>query len=141
MHVRGTVESLRLKGKKITPTRLEIIKQFSGEHKILSASDILNLLSIKNISVNKTTVYRELAFLVKNKIVREVSVANRTMHYESALLPHHHHAICRACGDTVNVMAEDLEALVDKALRKIKKTGFVVSDHSLEFFGKCVNCK
>lgn len=141
MQTSEVVTSLRAKGKKMTKTRMAIIKLFCHEHSILSANDVLKLLQREDVWVNKTTVYRELAFLIKNKIVCEVSVDNRQMHYESALLPHHHHAICRKCGEAVNVTTEDFEAVIEEAVKKIKKTGFVVSDHSLEFFGECVNCK
>ena len=91
---------IRSKGKKLTRIRKAIIRMFNvPAHAILTATEIKSNLKASGLDVNKTTVYRELQFLLDNSIIGEVSVKTGVTHYESALYPHHHHITCNSCGD------------------------------------------
>ena len=128
---------LRKKNARITRARSAIVNTIFSEDKPISAPRILVKLQKESASVNKTTVYRELSFLVKSDILREVFLRPNIIHYESALLPHHHHLVCNNCGKI-----EGVDCVVDEAklLLKTKPRGFKLENHKFEMYGACVNC-
>jgi Fe2+ or Zn2+ uptake regulation protein len=138
MNLDLTLSKLRDKGHKITVVRKEIINIFSSAEKPLSATELHKELVTKKLHVNKTTVYRELQFFVNEKYLNEVNLKPQETSYESAELMHHHHLICEVCGkidNVTNCLAGELEEDV------LKKKGFKITKHSLEFYGLCFGCR
>lgn len=132
-----TISSLQDKGHKITTVRRGVIKIFSDVSIPLSANQIEQRLSKVGIHVNKATIYRELQFLLNNGYLIEIYLHPNEVSYESSELKHHHHLVCEACGKVDNVtncLAKELEDDV------LKKKGFKISRHSLEFYGTCADC-
>ncbi len=136
----AVIESLRKKGHRITQTRRAVLGIFFSSQTPLTVQEILKGLERKKLTVNKTTVYRELEFLLSEKLIEEIQFGSEQMkRYELALGSHHHHIQCIECGAVADVdMPQELIA----ASKHIKKqTGFRVLDHSLEFVGVCKNCQ
>ncbi len=136
----AVIETLRDKGHRITQTRRAVLGIFFSSHIPLTVQEILKGLERKKLTVNKTTVYRELEFLLSEKLIEEIQFGSEQMkRYELALGSHHHHIQCIECGAVADVdMPQELIA----ASKHIKKqTGFRVLDHSLEFVGVCKNCQ
>jgi len=132
------VEELRAQGQRITKLRKGLLTLLSPKHAVLSAPEIMKTLAKKNISVNKTTIYRELDFLLSHNIVREVDLLDGLKRYELKDSGHHHHIVCRACKKIECVeMHDDLCALEKKISSKYK---FKIESHVLEFFGLCGQC-
>jgi Fur family transcriptional regulator, ferric uptake regulator len=132
-----TLSSLRDKGHKITNVRKEVVVMFSQADKPLTAKELHKALKTIGLSVNKTTVYRELQFLTDEGYLVEVHLNPKEASYESTDLIHHHHLICEICGkidNVTNCLAEELETDV------LKKKGFKIVRHSLEFYGTCADC-
>lgn len=132
-----TLSNLRDRGFKITNVRKQLINTFSNTNEPLSARDIYNEFKLKGINVNKTTIYRELQFMIKENLLIEVHLNPQETSYESAELMHHHHLICEVCGkidNITNCIANNLEGDV------LKKKGFKIIRHSLEFYGTCNKC-
>lgn len=91
---------------------------------------------IEKLKVNKTTVYRQIDKLVDDNKIVEVELGDGKKRYELKDLKHHHHLVCNKCG-----MIEDIELNEEIILKELSiKTNFKVENHSLEFFGNCVNC-
>jgi len=127
-----TLSSLRDKGHKITNVRKEVVGMFS-----LTAQELHKALKTIGLSVNKTTVYRELQFLTDQGYLVEVHLNPKETSYESTDLMHHHHLICETCGkidNVTNCLAKELEEDV------LKKKGFEIARRSLEFYGTCADC-
>ena len=89
--------------------------------------------------VNKTTIYRELAFLKKQNIILELQFDDNTKRYEIMPANHHHHIVCVRCEKVEDVVLEkDLDA-EEKVITQNKK--FQILHHSLEFYGICKMCQ
>ena len=133
-----TLSSFRDSGHKITNVRKEIVHIFFQAKKPLTAQEIIKKLKLKNIIVNKTTVYRELQFLHHNDFLVKVHIKPHETSYEYKGLIHHHHLVCESCGkidNITNCLAKELEINI------LKTRGFKVERHSLEFYGICSDCK
>lgn len=137
----NTLQEIRALGKKLTKTRKAIVEMLCSAHCLLTAPDIQENLRKKGISVNKTSVYRELEFLINRNIIQQVNISSGAVHYESALHPHHHHLVCKGCGDITGIDIQELEEHVQNVETRAQQRGFVVQNHSLEFYGVCADCK
>lgn len=133
------IESLRQKKFKITKVRSGIVVLFTSAKAPLSANELIKHFHQNNNKVNKTTIYRELFFLLNENIIKEIEFGDGQKRYELEDHEHHHHLVCLKCRKV-----EDVELITDLALeenRILKQTGFKVVNHSLEFFGYCKNCR
>lgn len=134
-------KELRQQGKKLTKTRKAIIEMLCCSHKLLTAPEIQSKLKKLEINVNKTSVYRELEFLLDQVYIQEVNITPGVTHYESTLHPHHHHLVCTGCGDTKDIETQEFEKPMKSIEARALQKGFMVEDHSIEFYGRCANCK
>jgi len=104
----------------------------------ISVLEIQKQLSKRKILVNKSTIYREVQFLLRAQIIHEIKLVNREMYYELNGRDHHHHLVCENCGaiEDVNISNEK------KIMENLQgKTAFHIKTHSLEFYGLCHNCQ
>ena|SRR3990167_4131584 len=132
------ITKLKQEGFRITSARRALIEIFLANKKPLTIHQITGLFNEKQIDVNKTTIYRELAFLVKYGFIHELQIANNIVHYELADQLHHHHFVCSSCGKIQDIILEDERKIFKKLL---KSKNFLVYEHSLEFFGRCISCQ
>jgi Fe2+ or Zn2+ uptake regulation protein len=124
---------------RLTPARKNILELFSYSCKPMTAQQILSYLAKNKIFVNKTTIYRELDFLLKKDFIKELHISSGRRYYERTEQKHHHHLICKKCGTIEDVTLIQNLAKEEKRLELEKD--FKITDHSLEFFGLCVNCQ
>jgi Fe2+ or Zn2+ uptake regulation protein len=130
--------SLKTKGYKLTPVRKLIIEILINATSPLSISDLALKLRSKDLSPNKTTFYREVAFLKDLQILQEIDFGDGMKRYEISK-EHHHHIVCIKCNIVKDVpMEKDLNSKEQKILKDL---GFKPIGHSLEFFGLCSNCQ
>ena len=116
---------------------LETINQSSGP---ITAPKILEKLKQKNIFPNKTTIYRQIDTLLKKNLINEVNLSPHISYYEPSNLKHHHHLVCKNCGQVNEILCTELESPVKKFEQKMEKHGFLVKEHNLEFYGLCQHC-
>jgi Fur family ferric uptake transcriptional regulator len=130
--------TLKEQGYKQTQVRHFLITHLAQTKKPSSAPELHNLLSLQIGTIHKTTVYRELDFLVSQHILVEIYFADGKKRYEICGLPHHHHLVCNNCERVEDIYPDiDLERFETKIARK---KSFTILHHSLEFFGLCQLC-
>lgn len=138
--MKQTLDTLKHHGARLTKTRLAVLEIFSSENQPLSVAEILVFLKQHGVLVNKTTVYREMEFLLEKGVVSAVFLDEKHTKYELNL-GHHHHLVCRECGNIEEIEMkeiEDLFSLIEKKLKR--KNKFTNISHTLEFFGICEQC-
>lgn len=135
----ATIADLKSQGYRITKARMALLDAFSEVQEPLSAADLLAELARRDRVVNKTTVYRELDFLLERGYIHEVSLRGKEKRYELTSAGHHHHLVCVRCETVEDIPLENELATTETTIRSA--TGFQVQSHSLEFFGLCVACQ
>jgi Fur family ferric uptake transcriptional regulator len=142
MELSTVVSGLQKSSCRITKVRKKILQIFLNSKKPINIREINVLLKGRKVKVNKTTVYREIAFLVKQNLIKEIYIESGIAHFELTNLPHHHHLICSVCKSIDKVDTPQIEKEVKKFIGLIsRRRGFRTTDHSLEFHGTCVNCQ
>jgi Fe2+ or Zn2+ uptake regulation protein len=135
------IRQLQGRGVRMTRVRKEVLEMVMAAGRPVGAFQVLEQLHRHNVLVNKTTVYRELAFLVGEGVLRQVHTKQKAVLYEPADRPHHHHLICTTCGSMEGVRLPEMEQRLRKLEESVQLTGFAVKEHALEFYGTCGNCR
>lgn len=124
---------------RLTKTRKVLIELFLRTQSPLSVPKILSVLRKMRMTVNKTTVYRELEQLQKVEIIIGVQLGDRKQYYELASREHHHHLVCLRCERVADIDVNESMFFVEEKKVKCEKQ-FTILRHSLEFFGLCKMC-
>lgn len=132
-------DALRRLGRTATRVRTEILRILEETPLPLSPKDIRG--RFQDPKPDSATVYRNLALLSSLGLVRSVALHERCRRYESAGEgTHRHRVVCRGCGriEAFPVTKTHLSGIEADIRRRF---GFLVTDHSLEFFGRCPDCR
>lgn len=131
-------KKLKERGHRLTKIRTAIVELLMTGADPLSSPALQALLTQRKLPANKTTVYRELAFLEQEGMVRELQFHDGTKRYEITPENHHHHIVCVRCDKIEHVALEENLKQEEKAIAKARN--FSVLTHSLEFYGICRGC-
>lgn len=127
---------LRQRGLKITPQRLAIVDaivEHCNSHP--GASLIFSSASKKAKSVSLSTVYATLKEFAESGLIRQMEFDRMENRYDLDLADHIN-LVCKRCGKIV-----DYHILAPIEPKDIaRKTGFIVTDTRIEFYGYCRNC-
>ncbi|HXX81634.1 MAG TPA: Fur family transcriptional regulator [Thermodesulfovibrionales bacterium] len=133
---RKLTASLREKGYKLTPQRLEIIKFLSNDLSHPGATDIFNRIRKKLPQISLSTVYYTLDILKKEGLIRELEFYERDNRYDITV-SNHLNLICMHCGKI-----EDFEGELPVSSEVVKKkTGFEPVTMRFEYYGYCKECR
>ncbi|MBI3963729.1 MAG: transcriptional repressor [Candidatus Kerfeldbacteria bacterium] len=129
---------LRAQGYRLTRARQAIVDVLGRTSKPVTAEVIRRRLHRRRLAVNKTTVYRELAFLETQGMVHQADIHGEQRYFEMAR-EHHHHVVCVRCGAIGDVtLRADLSRENDHVARQ---TGFRILDHIVTLSGVCPQCQ
>lgn len=126
-------------GLRSTRQRRAVTEILASLNTFASAQDIHKLLEEREYQVGLTTVYRTLQQLSNAGAVDKLYDTNGECLYRScAREDHHHHLVCTACRQTVEVDGDEVELW---AQRLADKYGFKRTGHTAEVFGICSECQ
>ena len=137
--MKPAVEAFRALGYPATRGRGEILRILAESPIPLSPKEILD--RFPSPKPDASTVYRNLSLMVSLGMVRSVALHERSRRYEVATEgAHRHRVVCRRCGkiDSFQPRTCDLSRLEADIRGSL---GYDVTEHSLEFFGACPECK
>ena len=135
--LRLAINTLKESGVRITPQRHAVLEYLLTSMTHPTADDIYKALESKFPNMSVATVYNNLRILSKSGLVRELTYGDDSSRYDSNM-DDHYHIVCEDCGKVVDFHCPKLSEIESLAQRV---TGFEVSGHRLELYGKCKACK
>jgi len=130
---------LKEKGLKVTKHRCSILEIMSTANAPLTVDDIYLNLKKENISINLSSVYKILDILVSSLLISKCSFDdNAKTLYEINDFKHKHHLICNSCRRIFPIINCPLSAY-EKQLQT--SMDFEITNHKLEIYGYCKDCK
>jgi Fur family ferric uptake transcriptional regulator/Fur family peroxide stress response transcriptional regulator len=81
----------------------------------MTAEDIFLECKAKEIKVSVATVYRNLASMAEQGLIRKISVTGQPDHYDRNMC-RHEHIMCEVCGKLRDVRVEGLEELLENSV-------------------------
>src|SRR3954471_18485493 len=117
----------------------ERVREALGDARgFVSAQSLHATLRDENTGIGLATVYRALAGLAAQGDADSLQSPEGESLYRACATPgHHHHLICRSCGRTVEIQADDIESW---AARTAAAHGFRDPQHVVDVFGTCAEC-
>ena len=102
-----------------------------------SAQEIYELLKRRGEAIGLTSVYRALQYLVEQGKIDATRRADGESIYRLCGEGHHHHIICKKCGETIEIEGGSIEKWVKSQATAHK---FREISHHIEIFGLCKDC-
>ena len=109
----------------------------------LTVSQIIQKLKKKELSPNKTTIYRIIEKLLQKKIITEIPVRNGSNFYEfrhGDHYHHHHHFICNQCETVFCLKKCHLESHNINLSKLLPNKDFTIQSHDFNLYGICERC-
>ena len=120
---------------------LKCLKENFGEH--LSSYDISNILEKNKTPVSKATVYRYLAKMQKDGMVRKYKVGNKESSCyqyvdKNSKCCEHYHLMCQNCSKTIHFQSGEMSTLLNNIN---SSNDFYIDSLKTVFYGLCKQCK
>ena len=135
-------------GYRMTKPRRVIFEALSETAGHPSAEEIHFQVHKHHPDVGLTSVYRTLELLVEMGLVQKFDFGDGRARYELSTGPkeenHHHHLVCTKCKRIINYddfIDDELELLKKTEKGLSEKFNFRITDHLIQFYGLCENCK
>jgi len=124
-------------GGKRSRSRAEVIEVFfrAGTH--VTIDELTRAVRKRNRSVGYATVYRTVKLLERLDYAKELDFGDGQKRYESNLVAHHDHLVCRECGEVFEFKEPRIETLQEQVA---KRHGFFPTMHRLDIYGYCWKC-
>jgi Fur family ferric uptake transcriptional regulator len=122
-----------------TRQRALVAEALGTDEVFRSAQSLFEVIRASGEHIGLTTVYRTLQAMAENGEVDVIRTGDgESVYRRCASDRHHHHLVCRSCGTTVELPADDVEAWTAKVA---KRHGFADVTHTVEVFGVCATCR
>jgi len=118
--------------------RLLIYQDLSHASGPLSPLEIYKSLLKKKKKIGLTSIYRSLELFESLGMVFKIVNGSSVRYKLCELENHHHHIVCKACGNVVELNFCDIS---DWSRKVTESTGYQVVDHELNFYGFCQACR
>ena len=123
---------------KLTSARKAILEHLEHTHDHLTAKQIHAALKDRLPSLNLTTVYRSLEYLVNHKLISVADIGIGSPVYERIQEIPHHHLVCLNCHHIIQVEHEPIKTFFNLLEEKHK---FNVLTNHLVLYGTCLDCQ
>lgn len=123
--------------KRQTWQRTAVQQALAARDDFVSAQGLHSALKAGGSPIGLATVYRALADLAVEGEADSLQAEGESLYRACSSPGHHHHLICRSCGRTIEIQADDIEAW---AGRVAKQYGFTSPRHVVDVFGTCSAC-
>ena len=123
---------------RLSHPRLLIYQELSDTKTPLSPQELYQTLLKKQKRIGLTSIYRSLDLFGSMGMVFKIINGSSVKYKLCEIEDHHHHIICKACGNVVELNFCDIS---DWSKKVTESTGYQVIDHQLNFYGFCKACK
>src|SRR5699024_8483214 len=130
------IDTLKKSGVLITPQRHAVLEYLLTAETHPTADEIYKALEDKFPNMSVATVYNNLRILKELRLVRELTYGDDSSRFDSNT-DEYYHIICDECGKIVDFhypTLDEIESLAEKV------SGFEISYHRMELYGKCETC-
>ena len=123
---------------RLSHPRLLIYQELSDTKTPMSPQELYQILLKKQKRIGLTSIYRSLDLFESMGMVFKIINGSSMKYKLCEIEDHHHHIICKACGNVVELNFCDIS---DWSKKVTESTGYQVIDHQLNFYGFCKACK
>jgi Fur family transcriptional regulator, ferric uptake regulator len=127
---------LRRRGGRVTTPRRAVLDVLLEHRDHITADEVAAAVQERHPEVHLSTVYRALDAFEQLGVVTHVHLGHgRAIYHLTDEI--HHHAVCEACGDVVELPADVFD---DLQRRLQREHGFRADAHHFALVGQCARC-
>ena len=123
---------------RLTPQRLAVIKLLAVSEGHPSVERIYETVRAEFPTISIATIYKTVNLLKQLNEVLELGFPDGSNRYDGNNPDPHPHVICTKCKKIID---PNLGSLRDLKKEVVKKTGFQILNHRVDFFGTCRDCR
>jgi len=128
-------DTLKDSGNSFTTSRRQIFEKLAQSGPITTAE----LATYCVDAIDRATVYRTVELFEKLGIINRIWHGFKSqIELSEIFTPHHHHAVCQQCGESIDIINGDLEKLLASIARERQ---FLAVGHVIELIGYCERCQ
>lgn len=125
-------------GYRLTDQRLSLLRVLETFGGSFSALDFEKKASEMEPSIGRATLFRAIDLFLERGILEKIHRQSGDDVYIVGSKGHHHHIICRVCGEIRDIDACPFERELEEVIRK---EGFSSTIHRIEIEGICESCQ
>lgn len=129
---------LNEQGYRLTGARRAVVETMAASSRALTPIEVYDEAREIYPALGLVTVYRTLEALEEQGLVQRVHQPEGCQAFIPAPAGHQHLLLCKQCGKAAAFEGDDLDTLIKSVARK---TGYQITEHWLQLFGLCPNCK
>ena len=123
--------------RRLTAQRQLVAQALRDAGRTIGAVELFDALRRAHPHLGRATVFRTLDLLVEMGLAKRFEGDGHVYLYTSCQPVHHHHLVCRTCGNTTDIDDAEVDALIDSMRRR---HDFMLDHGSLDFYGTCARC-
>ena len=128
-------ETLKSSGHSLTATRQVAFEKLAQHGPVTTA----RLAELCSPQIDRATVYRSVELFEKLGIVNRIWHGFKSqIELSEIFTPHHHHAVCQHCHESIDIVSPELEKLLGQIA---KQHDFLALSHVIELSGYCSKCQ
>ena len=130
-------QGLREQGLQVTAQRLAVMRAVSAQPHC-TADDVARRAREEIGTISRQSVYDTLSVLVDAGLVRRIQPVGSPARFEDRVGDNHHHLVCRACGELV-----DVDCAVGSApcLTPSHDADYDIDEAEVVYWGRCSRCQ
>lgn len=125
-------------GVRLTPQRSAIVEALSAFPGVFSVADLQKSLERTHPDLGRATLFRAIDLFVTLGVLEKVHLEKAEDGYIVGVTGHHHHLICRFCGDVRHIDFCPIQKEIDDL---VAREGFSDAVHRIEIEGICARCR
>jgi Fur family peroxide stress response transcriptional regulator len=129
---------LRDRGFRLTPQRMAVLEILSSSEGHPTVSEVFEDVRSRFPTTSLATVYKTVILLKELGEVLELGFPDGSNRYDGVKPYPHPHIICTEC---MRIMDPELSSIDHLRDEIVKKTGYSIQHHRLDFFGLCPACR
>ena len=132
------VKQLQAAGHRMTPQRQAVLEILATSDAHPTVDQIYEKVRVDFPMTSRATVYKTISLAKEMGAVMELEFSQGSNRYDGKRPYPHTHVICTKCKQVMD--ADDLEITVLKH-QIVRKTGYRIDNHRIDFFGICPDCQ
>ena len=129
---------LREKGFRLTPQRMAVLKILARSERHPSVESIYEQVTDQFPTTSLATIYKTINVLKDMTEVLELGFGGAASRYDGTRPYPHPHLVCDRCGSIEDL---DIPQLSELPQTVAARTGYLIENHRLDFFGVCPRCQ
>jgi Fe2+ or Zn2+ uptake regulation protein len=125
-------------GVRLTPQRSAIVAELVHFSGIFSVADLQRRMEEAHPDLGRATLFRTIDLFLRLGVLERMHREEGEDGYIVGMAGHHHHLVCRVCGEVRHIDFCPLEAVIDE---RVRREGYSEAVHRFDIEGVCAACR